>query len=189
MLLLGVLQAQAAGQVAAGSFDLLETQVLASSAASVTFSSLSTYAADYQHLQIRYVAKSTVVSDRLRIKVNNSDANLNRHRLSGNGSTVSSGYTVPSGGSQVVSDRLDGTNFSPGVMDILDFFNTNKNTTFKGLHAYTSPVTDPVQIDFYSLLFRSTAQITSLTFGCGNSGFSNSFVTGSRFSLYGIKAA
>jgi hypothetical protein len=93
MLLLGVLQAQAAGQVAAGSFDLLETQVLTSSAASVTFSSLSTYAADYQHLQIRIVSKVQTGYGRL----GNLFGSMETQRLTtahdflrGNGSSVSS---------------------------------------------------------------------------------------------------
>ena len=87
MLLLGVLQAQAAGGVVGvDAFDLLETQTLGTAAASVTFSSLSTYAADYQHLQIRMVAKSADgVSSNLRdlrIQVNaDTAANYAAHVL------------------------------------------------------------------------------------------------------------
>jgi hypothetical protein len=60
MLLLGVLaaQAEAAAPAAAGSYDLLETEILTGTQASVTFSSLnSTYGADYQHLQLRIVTR------------------------------------------------------------------------------------------------------------------------------------
>ena len=50
----------AAGAVAGGSYDLLETTILSSNAASVTFSNLNNYAADYQHLQIRAVVKGSL---------------------------------------------------------------------------------------------------------------------------------
>jgi hypothetical protein len=169
-------------------FHHLETVRLSSSAASVTLSNFEKYS-DFQHLQIRYVLKSSAgAADRLRLKVNNSNANLNRHLLIGNSSSVSSSYTGIDGDSLVVSDRLDGINYSPGVLDILDFYEPNKNKTFRLFHGFTTPGGDAPQVQLISVLYRTTPQITSLTFGAGNTGFQNSFVSGSRFSLYGLKS-
>jgi hypothetical protein len=66
---LGILAAQIS--VAAGSYDLLETEILTGSQTSVTFSSLnSTYGADYQHLQARCVFSGGGVVSSLRIQLN-----------------------------------------------------------------------------------------------------------------------
>ena len=61
MLLLGVLAAQAEAAAPAGvaAYDLLETEILTGSQASVTFSSLGDYASDYQHLQVRGAIMTT----------------------------------------------------------------------------------------------------------------------------------
>jgi hypothetical protein len=188
MLLLGVLQAQAAGQVAAGSFDLLETQVLASSAASVTFSSLSTYAADYQHLQIRFAARSTRsgnADDPLNLQFNTITSGYFNHQLSGDGSSVTSGAGTSLSGIRVgrlTAASSTASAFGAGVIDVLDPFETTKNTTFRSLSGSTSA-------NFISLFSGSHATTAALTEIKLLSGTANSLVTGSRFSIYGWKAA
>ena len=184
MLLLGVLQAQAAGQVAAGSFDLLETQVLTSSAASVTFSSLSTYAADYQHLQIRAVSRMSFSNaERSLVMRFNADtaSSYNNHGYFGSGSSVSSYYlpdTYISIGSFAAANATANA-FGAGVIDVLDAFETTKNTTVRSLAG--TPTTP--QISLRSGLWRNTAALTSITLLDPTS----NLVTGSRFSLYGIR--
>jgi hypothetical protein len=171
---------------AAGSFDLLETQVLGSSASSVTFSSLSTYAATYQHLQIRMLTKNTTndFSNNFAARLNgDTGSNYRDHRLFGNGSSVSSAASASS--TFMTCGRFarsSGSTFSPGVIDILDPFETTKN---KVIRAFYGSFEDSF-VMLNSGLWINTAAVTSITF-IGNEG--QSFATNSRFSLYGIKAA
>ena len=184
MLLLGVLQAQAAGQVAAGSYDLLETQVLASSQASVTFSSLSSYAADYQHLQIRFVSRADADAGTSYFRFNgDTGSNYAAHRLIGNGSSVGTLATTSSTfGFSGANQQSAGTtgSFAASVFDILDFGSSAKNKTTRSLGGVPN---GSIQISFYSGVWLNTAALTSVTLfpNLGN------FVTGSRFSLYGIR--
>lgn len=171
---------------AAGAYDLLETQVLTSSAASVSFTGLGSYT-DYKHLQVRVVAKTdrtTNQADSLNGYFNSdTGSNYAAHRLLGTGSSVASGaYPNYSnlifgfiGGSQV-----DTTNhFGAQVIDILDFANTNKNTTTKSMGGV---VTGQTYSTFYSSAWLNTNAVTDLQFySVGN------FIAGSRFSLYGVK--
>jgi hypothetical protein len=183
MLLLGVLQAQAAGQVA-GTFELLETQVLTSAAASVTFSSLSTYSAEYQHLQIRMVCRSARGSeDYLQMRFNgDTGSNYSNHYLEGNGSSVgSSGSANQTQMYQGVSasSNLAANIFASFVIDILDPFETTKFTTSRTLGGFATR-----SIGLNSGNWRNTDALTSITL---RHQVGDNLVTGSRFSLYGIR--
>jgi hypothetical protein len=187
MLLLGVLQAQAAGQVA-GTFELLETQVLTSSAASVTFSSLSTYAADYQHLQIRLTARTDRgdLGDALNVRFNGvSTSSYAWHYLNGNGSSVSSAASASATfmlGPLTTASSSAANLFGAGVIDILDFASTSKNTTMRSLNGMAVPTVNQIRLS--SGFYNNTGAVTSV--GLTPNAGSN-FVTGSRFSLYGIR--
>jgi len=178
---------------AAGSFDLLETQVLTGSAASVTFSSLSTYASTYQHLQIRYVAKSDRSSgdgnDAMIMTLNgDTGANYNSHNLIGDGA-VNSGFETYQNAMEYTYIAGTGGNitggFGSGVMDFLDAFETTKFKTRRTL--YNNSLGGSYKaVGLSSAMWRNTAAISSITF---DQRYGSNFVTGSRFSLYGIKAA
>jgi hypothetical protein len=185
-ILLGILNSQVdAG--GAGAYDLLETQVLTSSASSVTFTGLGAYS-DYKHLQLRAVVRSDRASSVADFLVNlNADtgANYAFHTLGGNGTSVFS--------SAATSQSLMETGFATGstftanafgviVMDILDFSSTTKNTTLRSLTGLAG--TENNQIRLVSGLYNSTSAVTSLEF---TSQASTNFITGSRFSLYGVK--
>jgi hypothetical protein len=175
---------------AAGSFDLLETQVLGSSQASITFSSLSSYSS-YQHLQIRYTARSSnsgTASDGLWLRFNSdSGSNYSWHRLEGNGSTVTSGAgTTQTWILMGVAPRSGNTAniFTGGVCDILDPFETTKNKAIRSLHGLTGTGNPGVFLG--SGMRMNTEAVSSLSI-LPDAG--QNLVTGSRFSLYGIKAA
>lgn len=186
---LGFFATAGASAASAGSFDLLETQVLGSNAASVTFSSLDTnYASTYKHLQLRIVARddrSGATTSVLYLRMNgDTGSNYSNHALYGDGSGVGSG----GGASQTVIPLADipgqvGTTsaFTPAVVDLLDTFNTTTNKTVRSL---SGQATNYNWVNLRSGTRYNTAALTSITlFGIG------SLVTGSRFSLYGIKAA
>jgi len=169
--------------VSFGAFDLLETTTLTSSASSVTFSGLDSFS-DYKHLQIRYVIRSDwgTTSSQNNITFNSdTGSNYAYHLLIGSGSSVSSlGYTSRSfiyGGIGTGANSATGA-FGTGVIDILDFSAT-KNTTVRTLNG----ANDINRIGLDSGLWINTSAVTSATV-TSNQG---SYITGSRFSLYGVK--
>ena len=191
LVLLGILNSQAEGAGGAGAYDLLETQVLGSSAASVTFTGLDTLAAGYQHLQIRGTVRKDAgtgeFGDSIQL-VFNSDTGLNYayHDLNGNGSAVAS-FAVASDDSIVIRDitpRSGSTAniFGAFVTDILDFSSSTKNTTTRTLGGSTLP-SGETDINLASGLYNNTSAITSIAISPTSPGF----ITGSRFSLYGVK--
>lgn len=172
---------------AAGSYDLLETQVLGSSAASVTFSSLSTYASTYKHLQLRLVTRSSWGSAQAGLVMQlNADtaANYSYHGLGGNGSSVSSFagasqsfmYQGVSTGNSATANAFAGV-----VIDILDAYETTK---YKQVRALFGNAT--TEVGMHSGSWRNTNALTSILL---KTDVTSNFLTGSRFSLYGIKGA
>jgi hypothetical protein len=186
---LGIL-AQSRQAVSAGSYDLLETVVLGSTSASVTFSSLNaTYGSSYQHLQVRWAARTNRANtnDRLYMTFNGDTGNnVYTHQLFGNGSSVSSGSGWGTTDPKVLMESaLLGASatanvFGSGVMDLLDPFETTKNKTVRAL--FGNSVAPRVELT--SAVYLSTSAITTLSFSA-----IGSLVAGSRFSLYGIKGA
>lgn len=184
--LLGILNAQAAGAGGAGAYDLLETTVLTTSASSVSFTGLDAYT-DYKHLQLRATdrASGALVSRNIALTFNSdSTASYADHELFGDGSTVSS--TASTSQSRIIFGTLAASNssnvFSSMVMDLLDFSSSNKNTTVRALRATTFTAASP-RITLLSGLFFKPAALTSVNFEV----LGDDFVTGSRFSLYGLK--
>ena len=175
--------------VAAGSYDLLETEILTGTQASVTFSSLGDYASDYQHLQIRLTGRGTdaatgVTGNYLRFN-GDSGANYSLHILFGNGSSVASTAETSSTwalAGLVASGGMTASSFTGTVIDILDPFETTKYTTTRAL---TGIAANSSRIDLHSGSWRNTNALTSIEILMN----SISFATGSRFSLYGLKVA
>lgn len=165
---------------------LLEEQVLTSTTASITFSNLSQYASEYQHLQIRSVAKaSSTVNDYWAIgaRYNGDTANnYYHHQLLANGSTVSSAANslsyVYAG---LVNNNYSTNGFGVGIFDLLDPFETTKKKTSRALMGVLGGQN---RLFFTSGLWLNEAALTSITLIHGNG---DSFIAGSRFSLYGVK--
>jgi hypothetical protein len=187
---------------AAGSFDLLETQVLTGTQASVTFSSLSAYASTYQHLQIRAVAKNAAAVGynvlEMVLRFNGSSANYRSHCLRGMSGSVSSFAPTLSTqmlvGQTVSNDSGISATFGGSVIDILDPFETTKNKTVRSLSGAgdsRSTLGPSDQISLWSGAWFDTSAVSSITlYGAyGDGGTLSNFTSGSRFSLYGIKAA
>ena len=176
---LGFWAASAGGGAAGGAaFDLLETQVLASTSASVSFTSLSTYAADYQHLQIRMAANSSSIGGNYLMRFNaDTGSNYAGHFLVGTGSSVLSGKT--SNTTDLALGTIIGSQFGAAVCDILDPFVSTKNTTVRSLVGNTTQN----RIDLMSGVYLQNTAISSINLRPD----AGSWLTGSRFSLYGIR--
>jgi hypothetical protein len=144
----------------------------------------------YTHLQIRAIARTTASDGDgtgLSITINSdTGANYSEHRLVGTGSAVSAG----GGGSSTVtyayrfaSSSQTASTFGATVIDILDYANTNKYKTIRGLGGYDDNSTG--RIALYSGAWLSTSAITAIKF-VPNSG---NFAQYTTFALYGIKGA
>ena len=158
-------------------YDLLETQVLASSAASVSFTGLDTLAAGYQHLQIRMVTQTAASGGyNATVRLNgDTGSNYAGHQLVGLSGTMYS-FSQVSTSSPTFRTSEDYPN--PNIIDILDFSNTSKNTTIR---EFTGSGTT---IWLRSILWNNTSAVTSISMTP-----TGDFITGSRFSIYGTKAA
>ena len=173
---------------AAGSFDLLETTLISSNTASVTFSNLNNYAA-YRHLQIRMVVRTNraEVNDEIWIRANSdSGSNYSQHQLQGNGAAVSSfaqtGQTAARL-ANVTAANMTANAFAPMIVDVLDFSSSSKNTTFRAISGYPG-ISGWNFSALHSSAWFNTAAVTSLTI---LPGIGTNLVSGCRLSLYGVK--
>lgn len=178
---LGILAlAGAAG--GAPAYDLLETTTLTSSASSVSFTGLNAYS-DYKHLQIRAVVQNaTDVPFYLQIN-GDTGSNYAWHRLRATGSSVSSlnGSNQPRidfGPATVTS--FNSSAYNATIIDLLDYSSSSKNSTVRFMNGYISSSGEK-QLNFGSGLWNNTSAVTSLLF------YGNTFVSGTRFSLYGVR--
>jgi len=170
--------------------DFLEEVVLSSSASSVTFSGLASYAtAGYKHLQIRAISRTDrgSFSDNVSITINgNSGANYSWHYLFSNSSSpISSGSTSQNAmsGMFTAGSTAAANAFGSLVADFLDFNNSSTNTTMRALSGYNDPA-NTGRIALGSGLFVNTSAVSSIAIAPR---FGTNYVTGSRFSLYGSK--
>ena len=161
-----------------GDYELIETTILGSSAASVTFSSLGDYASTYKHLQLRAVTRSTVGGN-ASIRFNgDAGANYSWHLVYGTGNAVATSLGTNSSEMLATAQTPSAANQATAhVIDILDFASTSKNKTIRSIGG--SPATS--EVVFFSGNWRNTAAVTSVTM------LLTSFAAGSRFSLYGIR--
>lgn len=171
------------------SYESIATQVVGSGgSSSISFTSIPS---TYKHLQIRYIARDTSGDNDGNSAVTrfNSDSGTNyvRHYMLGAGSTVFVGavqnLTGIDGGLVQGGGGLASA-FSAGVIDVLDYQNTNKYKTVRSLSGNSTNVSTAVNyVEFESGLWQSTAAISSITIS-SNSG---NLAQYSSFALYGIK--
>lgn len=166
--------------VAIGDFESIATVTAGSAVASIEFTSIP---ATYTHLQIRGIARNTVTTANTNIQFNSDTANnYAHHDLSGDGASASSGAS--SSGPQIfVGSQITTANiFASFVFDILDYANTNKYKTVRGLTGYDANGSGNTKL--ISGHWRSTSAVTSIKIFPG----SNNLAQYSSFALYGVKA-
>jgi hypothetical protein len=182
MPILGVIDSAKSGNLYAASYESIATINFAIDSAGFDFANIPQV---YQHLELRFVTQSSLSAtlDNLALYANNDTSNVySTHSLYGNGSSVTSNaFTtqpriyLPS----IVSANLT-AQFTVGIIQILDYTNTNKfktTKTFSGFDANGSGITG-----FSSGSFQSTSAITRFS-----GGTSANIKAGSTFALYGIK--
>lgn len=170
--------------VLTGDFDSIAT-VTPSGTATVTFSNIPQ---TYQHLQIRYTARdanAAVLSGQtLRVGNGSADSGSNYafHRLRGDGASATAAASAPDTKADIIwVGNNAGTNtFGAGVVDILDYRDTNKFKTFRSLMGTEN--NGDGSMWFGSSLWRSTSAINYIEITS-----TANFLSGCRFALYGIK--
>jgi hypothetical protein len=146
----------------------------------ITFSSIPS---TYKHLQIRWIALNGTSPAYTKINFNSdTGANYAWHQIYANGSTV----VGAGGGSKtfaIADESVGGATSTAGVAiaDIIDYTNTNKNTTVKVLSGRDQNGSG--NMVFNSGAWFNTAAVTriDLTFSSSN------VAQYSSFALYGIK--
>ena len=173
---------------ATSSYESIATVTVGSGgASSVTFSSIP---ATYTHLQLRYLSRSTAASTEPDIHLTfNSDtgSNYTAHQLYGDGSSAGSNYygTIPR------ANMIIGVNtgalatasiFGGGVIDVLDYANTNKYKTVRSLNGDDRNGSG-------TIVLRSGAWLSTTAISSIEIYTSSNFAQYSSFALYGIKGA
>lgn len=170
------------------SYESIATVTVGSGgASSITFSSIP---ATYTHLQLRGILRSNPTypdGEYGFIRMNgDSGANYSYHYLAGNGSAAFSGGGTDSSGwgvIQLAPNQADLANdFGPNIYDILDYTNTSKYKTFRGLNGNDRNGSGSVVLSSGS--WRNTAAISSITIVPGGG---TAWLQYSTFALYGIK--
>jgi hypothetical protein len=177
------------GETFPGYFESIQTVVVPSGGtSSVSFTNIPQ---NYAHLQVRILSRtnrSDQNGDFFQTTFNgDTNANYSWHFINGNGSSANaiSGTSQTMMEANRVPGSLIGANmFGSIIIDILDYTNTNKNTTIRSLGGWDGNGSGEVY--FNSGSWRNTAAVTSITFT--NSG-SRTIQQYSNFALYGIRSA
>lgn len=170
------------------SYESIATYTVgAGGAADVTFSSIPS---TYKHLQIRFIARTARASfqdDNMALQLNgNTGANYAWHQLSGDGATASASSSTSTTDlrvGRVTAATATSGNFGTGVIDLLDYTNTNKYRTLRTLSG--NEFNGSGTITFFSGLYQSTTAVSSIKLFSQTG--ANNFVQYSHFALYGIK--
>jgi hypothetical protein len=178
----------AKGSFVATSYESIQTVTLGSTQSTITFSSIPS---TYKHLQIRYLARCsrtdyTIATMLIRFN-SDSSSNYAGHALYGNGSAA---YAYGNGGQTfgyagaVVGANATANIFAGGVIDILDYANTNKYKTTRSLAGVNINASSGDEVGLQSGLWQSTSAVNRIDFTLETSANFNQYTT---FALYGIK--
>jgi hypothetical protein len=166
--------------------SIATTTVGSGGTSNIIFSSIPS---TYTHLQIRGIARCTASTSDIDLYMQfNSDTgnNYNWHFVYGDGGSAATSSGVPA--DYIDTLRTTGASstanrFGAGVIDILDYTNTNKFTTARILTGQDQNGSGLVI--FTSGAWRNTAAITSIKFYYPT----GSIAENSQLALYGIKGA
>jgi hypothetical protein len=176
--ILGIIASQNYPRIT-GSYESIATVNVTSATSSITFSSIPS---TYKHLQLRYIARASS-ADLIVFRVNGSTGNdYAIHAVQGNGSAASAIATTSYNYGGVAPIPSTANTFGAGVLDILDYSNTNKYKTFRTLGG--REINSTGFIELRSTLYMNTSAISSIVLSTDSV---LNFQQYSSFALYGIK--
>ena len=188
MPILGTYASQVTANLSTSSFESIQTVTLTGTQSVVSFSSIPS---TYKHLQLRYVATSTrptFSADNALMQFNGNTSGYARHILAGEGSIVYAGGTPNATHMWLgqISSTVTPNIFGIGVVDILDYTDSNKYTTIRSLggvdlNGVNNTIAGGPQL--WSGLYQNTAAVSSIQLTCQSA----EYAAGTRFALYGIK--
>lgn len=180
MPILGIIASSQQSAFIIGDYESIATTTVgAGGSGTITFSSIPS---TYTHLQLRtFTNNPTSLTNTTRFN-SDSGANYSFHFLSGNGSSFEVSGGASTGAIPNITYASTATNnFFTGVIDILDYANTNKNKTVRSLTGWDT--NGGGSIHLRSGAWYSTAAINSITITADAGSFSQY----SSFALYGLK--
>jgi hypothetical protein len=185
--LIGIIASSGGANGGGTSYESIATTTVSTAVSSVTFSSIPS---TYTHLQIRYLAKTSrsAVNDYAKLEINGDTtvANYRSHTLNGDGGSAYAGTTANAIEIGGFPGNTNASMFGAGVLDFLDYTNTNKYKTIRTLSGFNqnsaTAATNWIGLD--SGLWMSSSAITSIKITPGTG---PNFVEYSSFALYGIK--
>jgi hypothetical protein len=155
-------------------YEKIATTTLGSAASSITFSSIS---GSYTDLVVIFNGSITTGFDTFGVRANNdTGTNYSRTTLTGNGGSVSS-FNEPNVSSTNIG--IMGTDNTNTIIHIQNYSNT---TTYKTFLSRGNSAANSSRANVG--LWKNTAAINRLDFISSSS----TFISGSTFTLYGIKA-
>jgi hypothetical protein len=162
------------------SYESIATVTVGSGGSSdVTFTSIPS---TYKHLQIRYIARGSILTNSLIQFNSDTGSNYSWHVLYGTGASA----LAAGGGTNsfmYASNIASATsNFTGGVIDILDYASTSKYKTMRTLGGYDANGSG--EIALFSGSWQNTNAITSIKLYPNSSGTYSQYT---QFALYGIK--
>jgi hypothetical protein len=161
----------------ASTYEKIATYTAPSSTSTYTFSSIPSTYTDLV-LVVDYDSSSTIIAN-IYLRFNgDTGSNYSFTYLQGTGSAAQSGRS--SGATAIEAGYQSAVGRSNILAQVQNYSNSTTYKTAISRHNDT-----PGVVQTYVGLWRNTAAITSLSLTCSN----QSFVTGSTFTLYGIKAA
>ena len=177
--------------------EAIETQYLEADATYVYFNSLGTY----EHLQLRYSARSTSTSANLYDSIQlrfatgggaiDTGTNYSIQQMYASGSSSHSAGPATGQTSIYVAGMGDTAispqpNYSPTMLDILDYNNANKNTSVQTHFSTGAKGSGTTYQIFASGMWDNTGAIDKIELSFYSA---SNFVRGSEFTLYGLKSS
>ena len=158
-----------------GSYESIQTVTVgAGGSSTITFSSIPS---TYKHLQLRMLRKTLADVNPLFTFNSDSTGSYINHYIYGNGTSANAGVSSTSSTSAVMT--YCGANWGAGILDILDYTNTNKTKVTRELGG--ADLNGSGNIILSSNLWNKTNAITSIQITT-----TSNFQEYSSFALYGI---
>ena len=185
MPILGITASSISGSVAGSSYESISTVTVTSSVSTIDFTSIP---ATYTHLQIRGIGRCSIANtggSNFGVRFNSdTGSNYTYHKMQGNGSVMDAGGSANTNQVYFADNIINNSNaasiYSGFIIDILDYKNTNKYKTVRGLAG--QDINGSGYFGLSSGVWQNTNAVTSI-----NLVPSGNFIQYTQFALYGIK--